>query len=149
MILDHADAKVLIPHPVDANGACLQVIQDLRPLGVDDEFDTFFDLLRLEAELVNTLLIRVVAHRADKDQFGLWLELGEVLVRFEEGAESIDDHLMALFGSELRDVEQVAGASLFACFVHWDLLLQFTDCTGRIDDADGVLFTPVGAGLAP
>ena len=57
LVLDHTDAEMLVPHSVDTDRACLQVVKDLRPLGVDDELDAVFDLLCLQAKFVYALLV--------------------------------------------------------------------------------------------
>ncbi|KAI7514874.1 UDP-Glycosyltransferase/glycogen phosphorylase [Hortaea werneckii] len=129
LILHHPNPEMLVPHAIDADAARAQRLEDLGPLGIDDEVDAVFHGLRLESELIHALLVLVVADGADEDEFGRG---GKVGVGLEESGEGVEDDGVAFFRTELRDVEDV-----------------FAHGARRVDDFDRVGFPRRGARVAP
>lgn len=151
LVLDDADAEVLVPHSVSADGGGAQVRQDRRPAGVADEGGVVPDaqLVRQEAQVVDVRLVRAgVPDGADQDEFGgrLRLLLGcrrcgfGVLVAdvVEEAGEGAEDQRVVLFRAELRDVQDGGFADLLALQVHLDRGLELRD-RGRGEDDRGFL----------
>ncbi|KAI7001999.1 UDP-Glycosyltransferase/glycogen phosphorylase [Hortaea werneckii] len=97
LILHHPNPEMLVPHAIDADAARAQRLEDLGPLGIDDEVDAVFHGLRLESELIHALLVLVVADGADEDEFGRGGKVGVGLEEsgccwcFAHGARRVDD----------------------------------------------------------
>ena len=70
LVLDDADAEVLVPHGVDAERAAPQLRQDRGPAGVGDEVDGVAQVqfVREQPQLVDAGCVVGVADGADEDE---------------------------------------------------------------------------------
>lgn len=126
LVLDDADAKMLVPHGVYADGGSSQVREDGGPGCVAEEGGGVADakLVGQQAEVVDVGFVGGrVTDGADKDKAGLDV-VGVVFFKVvEEAREGAQDERMVLFGTELRDVEDYGFTGGFRVCVNGDARL--------------------------
>lgn len=109
-ILHDTNAKVLVPHCVDADPALAEPPQHVPPRRVEHKHHLVLDpqLVGEQAEFVDALGIVVVADGAEEDEFRAGFERGgggEGGV--QEVGEGAEEEVEAFLGAELRDGEDV------------------------------------------
>lgn len=143
LILDDADAKVFVPHCVDADAGRAEAREDGGPGGVELEGDVLCDVefVREEAERVDVRLVGRVADGADQEEVRLLLYCRRAcrLVLLQELGKRSQHQLVILLRPKLRNVEERGRALRFGRGIDGDLALDFLDGDGREDDFDWVL----------